>query len=275
MMTEQKIKVAVAGLGAIGKVVAARVSNGDIPNCELVAVSARDKEKAKKFLNSINALDSVNVLALQELASVADIVVECAPSTVLEELLDSVFENKKKAIVLSVGALLEMPSLIQKINKGYSQVMVPTGALLGLDAVAAAAEGNISSVKMTSRKPPIGWEGAPYVIENNIDLSNVQDQPLNIFKGTAREAAAGFPANLNVCAALSLAGVGPDRTYIEVWADPGVTRNTHLIELVSDSAFLTMQIENIPSENPKTGRITAQSVLALLRKMTSSLQIGT
>src|SRR5699024_8424760 len=127
MMTEQKIKVAVAGLGAIGKVVAARVSNGDIPKCELVAVSGLDKEKAKKFLNSINALDSVNVLALQELASVADIVVECAPSTVLEELLDSVFENKKKAIVLSVGALLEMPSLIQKINKGYSQVMVPTG----------------------------------------------------------------------------------------------------------------------------------------------------
>ena len=98
---------------------------------------------------------------------------------------------------------------------------------------------------------------------------------LRVFKGSARDAAAAFPANVNVVAALSLAGIGPDRTTIEIWADPAVTRNCHQITVNSDSASFTMAIENIPSENPKTGRITALSVIAALRKLTSPLQVGT
>jgi aspartate dehydrogenase len=98
---------------------------------------------------------------------------------------------------------------------------------------------------------------------------------LKIFDGTAREAAKGFPANLNVAVALSLAGIGADRTRVEIWADPTVTRNTHRIEVDSDSARFSMGIENIPSENPKTGRITALSVIACLRKLRAPLRIGT
>jgi aspartate dehydrogenase len=98
--------------------------------------------------------------------------------------------------------------------------------------------------------------------------------PLLVFSGTAREAAIGFPANVNVAAALSLAGIGADRTTIDIWADPGVTRNIHRIELDSDSARFEMQIENIPSDNPRTGRITAQSVIAMLRKMRAPVAVG-
>ena len=95
-----------------------------------------------------------------------------------------------------------------------------------------------------------------------------------MFAGTAREAARGFPANLNVAVALSLAGPGPDRTEVEVWADPGVTRNTHTIVMKSDVADLTMTIENVPSENPRTGRITALSVISMLRKRARTLRVG-
>ena len=95
-----------------------------------------------------------------------------------------------------------------------------------------------------------------------------------MFSGSAREAAIGFPANVNVAAALSMVGIGPDRTLIEIWADPAVTRNIHRIELDSDSAKLSMEIENLPSENPRTGRITAQSVVALLRKLTATVAVG-
>ena len=80
---------------------------------------------------------------------------------------------------------------------------------------------------------------------------------------------------MNVAAALSLAGVGPDRTTIEIWADPAIDRNIHRIELDSDAARLSMQIENVPSENPRTGRLTAQSAVALLRKLRAPLAIGT
>src|SRR5205085_12132071 len=130
-------------------------------------------------------------------------------------------------------------------------------------------------IPMSTRKPPNGLDGAPYLVEHGIAVTGL-GEPKRVFNGTAREAAAGFPANVNVAAALALAGIGPDRTTIEIWADPGVDRNIHRIEVESDSACLTLQIENVPSlENPKTGRLTPLSVIALLRKLSSPLAIGT
>jgi aspartate dehydrogenase len=127
---------------------------------------------------------------------------------------------------------------------------------------------------MTTRKPPQGLAGAPYLVAHGISVEGLS-APKRVFSGTAREAAAGFPANVNVAAALSLAGIGPDRTVIEIWADPGVSRNCHSIEVDSDSARFTLAIENVPSENPRTGRITALSVLAALRKLHAPLRVGT
>jgi len=151
---------------------------------------------------------------------------------------------------------------------------VPTGALLGLDAVAAAAEGQVHSVRMTTRKPPQGLAGAPYLVANNISVDGLNEAK-RVFSGTARAAAAGFPANVNVVAALALAGVGPDRTMIDIWADPAVERNCHSIEVDADSARFTLAIENVPSDNPKTGRIVALSVVATLRKLNAPLRVGT
>jgi aspartate dehydrogenase len=127
---------------------------------------------------------------------------------------------------------------------------------------------------MTTRKHPRGLAGAPYLGDNAISVEGLE-KAKRVFSGTAREAAAGFPANVNVAAALSLAGIGPDRTTIEIWADPEVTRNCHTIEVDADSARFTLSIENVPSENPKTGRITALSALAALRKLHAPLRVGT
>ena len=138
---------------------------------------------------------------------------------------------------------------------------MPTGALIGLDAVRAAAEGTIHSVTMITRKPPNGLEGAPYLVERGISLKDLK-APLKVFAGRARDGARGFPANVNVAAALSLAGVGPDRTRLEIWADPALTRNTHRIEVDADTARFSMTIAGVPSENPRTGRIVALSAVA-------------
>jgi aspartate dehydrogenase len=127
---------------------------------------------------------------------------------------------------------------------------------------------------MTTRKPGRGLAGAPHLLQSGLDVEGVEE-PVKIFSGTAREAAEGFPANLNVAAALALAGAGPERTFVEIWADPGVTRNTHTIEVKADVADFTMTIENVPSENPRTGRITALSVVSLLRKRHAALRVGT
>jgi aspartate dehydrogenase len=127
---------------------------------------------------------------------------------------------------------------------------------------------------MITRKPPRGLRGAPYLEANGISVEGL-NAAKQVFCGNAREAAAGFPENVNVAAALSLAGIGPERTMVEIWADPQIDRNCHTIEVDSDAARFSLAIENVPSENPKTGRITALSVVAALRKLHAPLRIGT
>jgi aspartate dehydrogenase len=270
-MTSGPSRVAIAGLGPIGSKLAKALDDG-IEGLELAAVSAQNIDKHRPWLDKLGKTPAT--LPIEALADAADIVVECAPSRLVRSIVAPVVTRGKTAVVLSVGALLENDDLIALARKNGGQIVVPTGALIGLDAMTAAAVGTIHSVRMTTRKPVAGLLGAPYLLEHKIEIDDIKE-PLKIFSGTARGAAKGFPANLNVAVALSLAGIGPDRTMVEIWADPMVTRNTHRIEVDSDSARFSMMIENIPSENPKTGLITALSVIACLRKLHAPLRIGT
>src|SRR6516162_3035818 len=264
--------VAIGGVGAIGKVVARHLDRG-IDGLALAAVSARDGARAKATMAGFAR--PVPVLPLARLGEAAEIVVECAPAALLRELAEPALARGRLVMVLSCGALLDNFDLVEFARRHGGRILVPSGALLGLDAVVAAAEGNISSVHMVTRKPPRGLLGAPYLEQNAIDISGLSE-PKRVFAGTAREAARGFPANVNVAAALALAGIGPDRTTIEIWADPTVTRNVHRIEVEADAARFSLQIENVPSaENPRTGRLTALSVVAALKKLTSPLVVGT
>lgn len=264
-------RVGVVGLGPVGRAVAEGVSK-TLPTYEVTAVSARRPQPAREFAAGLPG--EVAVVPASEVAGLVDVVIECAPAAVFREIAEPVTEQGKTLVVLSAGALLDAWDVVERAQVAGARILVPTGALLGLDAVQAAAEGHVESVRMTTRKPVAGLDGAPYLQGRGLDLSAIRE-PTRVFEGSAREAAAGFPANLNVAVALSLAGVGPDRTRLEIWADPAARRNMHTIEVTADSATFSMTIENIPSDNPRTGRITALSVLALLRKRAASLQVGT
>ena len=260
-----------AGLGAVGLEVARRIEAG-IPGLVLAAVSVRDKEKARRNLPQAGL--SIQVIAAEELAETCDVVVECLPPGLFRTVAVPAIERGRIFVPLSVGQLLENWDLVAQANAKGARILVPTGALLGLDAVRAAAESTIHSVTMITRKPPNGLDGAPYLIERGISLKNLK-APLKIFDGTARDGARGFPANVNVAAALSLAGIGPDKTRLEIWADPALDRNTHSIVVDADTARLTMSIENVPSDNPRTGRIVALSTVAALRGLVAELKVGT
>jgi aspartate dehydrogenase len=266
------LRVAIAGFGAIGKMLAERLDRG-IDGLALAAVSARDVARAESAMAGFAR--PVPVLPLARLGEEAEIVVECAPAVLLRELAEPALARGRLLMVLSCGALLDNFDLVELARRQGGRILVPSGALLGLDAVAAAAEDGISSVRMITRKPPRGLLGAPYLEENAIDIGELA-APKCVFTGTARDAARGFPANVNVAAALALAGIGPDRTTVEIWADPSVTRNTHRIEVEAEAARFSMQIENVPTdENPRTGRITALSVIAALKKLSAPLAVGT
>jgi aspartate dehydrogenase len=265
-----ELRVALAGFGAIGGAIAARLDQG-IQGLRLAAVSARDPDRARQRMGLAR---SVPVLPLAELCEHAEVVVECAPAAVFREVAWPTIEAGRIFMPASVGQLLEHEDLIARAGATGARIIVPTGALLGLDAVRAAAEGQIVSVTMVTRKPPQGLAGAPYLEAHGIVLDGLS-KALKVFEGSAREGARGFPANVNVAAALSLAGIGPDRTRLEIWADPTVTRNTHRIVVEADSARFEMTIENVPSaENPRTGKITALSMIAALAALRAPLKVG-
>lgn len=264
--------VAVAGLGAVGNVVARSLDQG-IPGVRLVAVSARNQERATGIVAGFKR--RVPVESLTRLPEIAEVVVECLPAAAFPVLAEPTLRAGRTLVVISVGALVAYPDTIELAGKFGAQIIVPSGALIGLDAVQAAAQGRIYSIRMITRKPPAGFAGAPYLRENSISLDGLSEA-LKVFEGTARDAVKGFPANVNVAAALGLAANGLDTTLIEIWADPTIDRNRHTIVVDSDSAKLEMTISNIPTaENPATGKITALSVIAALRKLGSPLRIGT
>ncbi len=266
------LTVAIGGLGAIGLEVARALDTG-IPGLELVAVSARDRDKAARNLESFRR--PVPVVGLAELARRAEIVVECAPAAVFAEVAEAAVEAGRTLVTVSCGALLGRMDLIERARQSGARIVIPSGALLGLDAMRAAAEGQVHSVRMVTRKPPKSLVGAPYLAEHGIDVDALS-APLKVFEGSAREGARGFPANVNVAAALSLAGIGPDETRLEIWADPAETRNSHRIVVEAEAARFEMQIQSVPSlENPRTGRLTPLSVIATLRGLTAPLRVGT
>jgi aspartate dehydrogenase len=270
-VSKADLRVGLAGLGAVGLDVARRLEAG-IDGLALAAVAVRDVDKAKRNLPDAGA--RIPILPIEKLADICDVVVEGLPPTLFRDVAKSTIERGRIFMPLSVGQLLENWDFVARAKETGARILVPTGALIGLDAVRAAAEGNIKSVIMITRKPPAGLEGAPYLVANNISVKNL-DGPRKVFDGSAREGARGFPANVNVAAALSLAGIGPDRTRLEIWADPALSRNTHRIEVDADTARFSMSIENIPSENPRTGRIVSLSTIAALRGLVSELKVGT
>lgn len=264
-------KVAIAGYGTIGTAVA-RALDAGVPGLILVAVSSGDKAKAEARLAALKT--PVPVVDAETLAAMADIVVECAPAAAFMEIARPALEHGRTLVTVSAAAILDHPEVVRLAEERGGRIILASGALLGLDAVRAAAEGIIHSVTMITRKPPRSLLKAKYVTENAIDLTKLRE-PLRLFKGSARNGARQFPANVNVAAALGLAGVGPDRTELEIWADPTIQRNCHRIVVDADSARFTLEIENIPTdENPATGRITALSLLAVLRSLSAPLKIG-
>ena len=266
------LRIGVGGLGAIGWPLVGRLARG-MPGMALAAVAARDRAKAEARL-AVGGI-AAEIVTPAELADRADVVIECLPAALFRAIAEPAIDAGRLLLALSAGALLDHLDLVERAKATGARIIVPTGALLGLDAVRAAAEGEIRSARLITRKPPGGLAGAPYLVTRGISLAGL-DHPLMVFDGTAREGVRGFPANVNVAAALALAGIGPDRTMVEIWADPTVTRNIHRIEVEAEAARLSLQIENVPSaENPRTGRLTPLSVIAALRKLSSPLAIGT
>jgi len=272
-MSKSKRVIGIAGCGTIGRRVATELDGGSVPGAVLGAITSRSLGRAAQFAATLPSKPPV--VDLDRLVELVDLVVEAAPANAMETIATATLSAGKDLMALSGGALLQRHDLFDLAERNDATIYVPSGAIAGLDGVAGASEGEIDSITMITRKPPEGLMGAPGIEQAGIDLDSVTE-PTVVYEGEIMEACRLFPANVNVSAALSMAGVGPYRTSIRIYADPTVDKNTHNIVVKGEFGRLNILIENTPSEtNPKTGKLSALSALATLRRITSHVQVGT
>ncbi|MPZ78407.1 MAG: aspartate dehydrogenase [Deltaproteobacteria bacterium] len=262
--------VGIVGCGAIGRALLNAADSGRL-SVRIAGITSRTEKSAREFLSTLNSPPPY--LPLQDLIAASDLVVEAAGGSVVPGLAMEVFAAGKDLMVISIGALLDHPEIMESSRRTGCRLYMPSGAIAGLDGIKSACVGQITHVTMTTRKPPNGLEGAPHMIQNGISLAGLSEEK-EVFSGTARAACKGFPANVNVSAAVSLAGIGPDRTRIRILAVPGLQRNCHDIEVEGEFGRLHIHIENVPSENPKTGKLTALSIVRAVQDVVDPVRIG-
>jgi len=267
------LKVGVVGCGTVGGEICRAVDHGLVA-AELVGVCDVDHAKAKTLAKSLKA--PARVMSQTELVQASDLVVEAVSKAAAPAIIRETLASSKDIMVMSVGGLLDcLDEALSLAKRQGGRIYIPSGAIAGLDAVKGAMNAPVSKVTLTTRKPPRGLEGAPYVVEKKIDLRSLKE-PAVIFSGSAREAVPAFPANINVAAALSLAGIGAEKTQVRIVADPTSDKNIHEIEAEGDFGKLFVRMENVPSPtNPKTSYMAALSAIGMLRRITAPLVVGT
>lgn len=265
------LKIGIVGAGNIGSIIAEAIDEGMV-KAALVALADRNTDRARHVAAALKQKPAV--LPVAELITAADLVIEAAGHSALEEIVPEAVSRGKDVLVMSIGGLLGREEWFALAEKSGARIYCPSGAIGGLDAVRGARIGEIQKVTIVTRKHPRSLQGAPYLVSKNIDLDDLAEERV-VFRGNARDACKGFPANVNVSAALSLAGVGADRTEVTIVADPSAQHNIHDIEVIGEFGRLYTRVENVPTRNPRTAKLAAFSAIALLKGLTSPLRIGT
>jgi aspartate dehydrogenase len=235
-------------------------------------MSARAQALAREhgiaFVNTVEAL----------IATKPDVVVEAASHAAVRDYCVTLLERGIGVIVLSGGALADdelRQRLERAAEKTRAMLYVPSGGIAGLDALKAACISGVDEVSITVMKPPAAWKNIDYVEQLGVELDHLT-APTTLYDGPARSGVPLFPANVNIAAVLSMAGVGFDRTRLKVVADPALKYNTHLIEVRGSSGNITVKLENVPApENPKTAWLACYSALAALKAAESPVRYGT
>lgn len=267
------LSLGLIGYGSIGKAVgeAARAGRaGDVRVASVLVRKVADYLSVYPDMVDLFTDDPDRFFAQQ-----TDVVVETAGHEALRNYAVRALTSGMDYLTVSVGALADeatLSAVLEAARLSGHRVLIPSGAIAGLDAITAAAVGGLEEVTITSRKPPEAWKGT--IVEQQLDLDSVTE-PICVYEGAARDAARLFPQNVNVQAALALAGIGMDKTSSRVFADPTVRHNTHEITARGEFGEVHVTISNVPTDdNPKTGRITAMSVVKAIRNLTAPLVVG-
>lgn len=270
-------RIGLLGCGSIGSEIAFALDSGKI-HAKLTHIYDFSKENSKKLVDTLQnkpvIVENVGLLA----AAPVDIIVEAASQDAVRDNALSILQNRKDLMIMSVGALLD-ESIFEIIVDGCKdfnkKVYLPSGAIMGLDGIKSVKE-ELDSLVLVTTKNPKALQGAKFFEKSKINLDDIK-VPTVIYEGSANEAVTLFPANINVAALLSLAGLGGENTRIRIIADPTTDKNIHEIQGEGKFGRFSIKVENVPSiNNPKTSRLAILSAIECLEKICGNeINIGT
>ncbi|HJY15438.1 MAG TPA: aspartate dehydrogenase [Nitrososphaeraceae archaeon] len=274
-------KVGVIGYGSIGREIIAAIRRQEIPNAKIVALF----DKESQVIDSVD-YDNSELYLFSDfkefynsaIYSSLDIVIECASKGAVREYGKISIESKKDLIVLSVGAFSDIKFLseLQNLsNLNNTRILIPTGAIAGLDSIRSVKK-YLDRLSITTTKHPKSFAGAPFFKNSKIKLDEISNETV-LFKGNAITAIEYFPANVNVAVSIALAGIGLEKTRVKIIADPMISVNKHEILAKGSFGEIHIIVQNVPSPtNPKTSYLASLSAIECLRSLCNeNFRIGT
>lgn len=268
-----EMKVGIVGCGTIGSEIAAAISGNTIPGYSLAGLFDIDEKRVARLRARLPT--TAVFIELGDLIEASDLIFEATHKSFMPVVVEKALSAGKIVVAMSVGGIADRPDLIQFAEKTRGQIYLPSGAICGIDGILAAREAGLSSVQITSTKHPKSFVGIPYLSRNNISIEALSS-PKIIFEGTAAEAIEEFPANVNVSITLGLAGLGIRKTRVRIVADPTCEKTRH--EIIAEGNFgriRTVTEGVVAPNNPRTGYLAIVSAKATLRRIGSSVRVGT
>lgn len=275
-------KIILIGCGSIGTEIMRHIGMGDIPNAVLIAVLDIRKEATIQALNAhkfeeVEIFTNFEDLVRAPSFAAADLIIEAASHVAVRNYGKRILELGKTLLVLSSGAFSDpvlLNEMIELAEKKDSKLVIPSGAIGGLDAIRSVKR-NLDSIAVTTVKKPLALAGAPFFENSEIKAESITTRTV-LFEGSASEAITRFPANVNVAVTLALAGLGLERTIVKVIADPDVTTNQHVIIASGNFGEIKITVNNNPmTSNPKTSILAALSAIETIRGLCEvSFRIG-
>ncbi|MBU1090576.1 MAG: aspartate dehydrogenase [Candidatus Omnitrophica bacterium] len=268
------LKIGIVGCGAIGTSLAKTIAADFSGQACLSGINDTEAEKAYKLASELKnqKLAELNLIGL---INKSDLIIEATKASDAFKIAKKCILAGKDVMLMSVGGIIEhYKELSILAAEKDSRIFIPSGAICGIDGLKAASCGKVKKVTLTTKKPPKAFLGIPYVLEKKIRLDNIKQDTI-IFEGDAYMATKIFPQNINVAATLSIAGIGAKETTVRIIASPTATRNTHEIEIESDSGRIRACTENVVHpDNPKTSYLAVLSAIATLKRILEPIKIG-
>ncbi len=271
---KKKVRIGIVGCGAIGSRIAKSISKELKQDCVLSGLYDIDFTKSQELARQVKRATLVKN-SLRDLIHSCDFIIEAVKSDETRSIIRQALLAKKNILAMSVGKLLNSEDLFKLALKNHCTILLPSGAICGLDAVKAAGLASISSITLTTRKPPSGFARSSHIRRLGIDLDNIHSET-TLFEGDVDTAVKLFPENINVAATLALACGVKDKLHVRIVTAPDLKRNSHEIDMVGDFGRMMSRTENVVCpDNPKTSYLAVLSAIQTLRQYFRTVIIGT